>query len=252
MNTRPVTIIPIIEIPLIKPGDDLVGIILNGLNSSAITLVDGDILIITQKIVSKAEGAIVEIDYCRPSHEAQQIANSCHKDVRIIELILRESKKILRQRQDLFITEHNNGYICANAGIDYSNVEGDCVTLLPKNPDQTASRIRARIKKLLNVNIAVIITDSQGRPFRKGIVGVALGSSGISALVNKKGSKDLFGYRLKHTEIALIDELASAALLLMGETDEGIPVVVIRGLNYPKRSGKAKNLIRAEKDDLFR
>ena len=126
------------------------------------------------------------------------------------------------------------------------------MSLLPKNPDDSAQKIRSRIKNMLDLEVAVIITDSQGRPFRRGLIGVALGSSGISPILDKKGSKDLFGYQMKHTEIALVDELASAALLIMGETDEGIPVVVIRGLNYPKRPGRANDLIRAERDDLFR
>jgi len=169
-----------------------------------------------------------------------------------VELILRESKKVLRQGPNLLITEHKRGWVCANAGIDYSNVPGEYVTLLPKDPDQTAKKIRRRIKALIGRDVAVLIIDSYGRPFRKGAVGVALGSSGITALVDKRGEEDLFSYRLKSTEIALADELASAASLLMGQTNEGIPTVIIRGLKYPKGRSKARDLIRPEEMDLFR
>ncbi len=212
----------------------------------------GDILVIAQKIVSKSEGAVANMASCRPSKKAKNLARSSGKDARLVDLILRESKKVLRQGPRLLVTEHRRGWVCANAGIDYSNVPGEYVTLLPKDPDRTARKIRQRVKKLSGIEIAVIISDSHGRPFRKGAIGVALGSSGIRALVDKRGEKDLFNYRLKSTEIALGDELASAATLLMGEADEGIPAVIIRGLNYLKGPGKARDLIRPEETDLFR
>ena len=252
MKAKTISIIPIIGIPLVETGDDLVNLILKGLSVSGITLAPDDILVISQKIVSKAEGAVVDINSYSPSRKAKRLAGLCQKDERVVELILRESKKILRRRTNLLITEHKNGYVCANAGIDYSNVKGEAVSLLPVNPDLTAETIRKRIKKELGIDVAVIITDSHGRPFRKGLIGVAIGSSGIKALVDKKGCQDLFGYQMRHTEIALVDELASTALLVMGESDEGIPAVVIRGLNYPKGRGKASDLIRAEQEDLFR
>lgn len=252
MKTKQLILIPIHGIPFIQPGDDLVKIILGRLKVSGNRLKCGDILVLTQKIVSKAEGTMVDLRSCHPSPKAIQLAQSCGKDARLLELILQESKKILRQSLDLIITEHKTGWVCANAGIDYSNVPGEYVTLLPKDPDQTAKKIRQRVKELSGVEIAVIISDSHGRPFRKGAIGVALGSSGIRALVDKRGEEDLFHYRLKSTEIALGDELASAASLLMGETNEGIPVVIIRGLKYPKGRSKALDLIRPEETDLFR
>ena len=248
---KPVTLISIHGIPLIQPGDDLVRIILERLKVSRNPLKSGDILILTQKIVSKAEEAMVDLRSCRPSRKAIRLARSCSKDVRLVEVILRESKKVLRKGPNLLITEHKQGWVCANAGIDYSNVAGEYVTLLPKDPDRTASKIRRKIKELSGVEVAVIIADSHGRPFRKGAVGVALGSSGITALVDKRGEEDLFHYRLKSTEIALADELASAASLLMGQTNEGIPVVIIRGLKYPKGHSNARDLIRPEEMDLF-
>ena len=252
MKTKPVLLIPIGGIPLIQPGDDLVKIILGRLRAVRLTLRPGDILALTQKIVSKAEGAVVDLDSCRPSAKALKLGRSCGKDARLVELILRGSKKILRQRADLLITEHLSGWVCANAGIDFSNVPGHCVTLLPKDPDGTAQRIRRRIKKTTGAEVAVLIIDSHGRPFRRGAIGVALGSAGITSLVDKRGAEDLYGYRLKSTEIALADELASAASLLMGQASEGIPAVIIRGLKYQKGSQTAQDLIRPEANDLFR
>lgn len=252
MKLKPVTLIPIYGIPLIQPGDDLVKIILERLNVSRNPLKSGDILILTQKIVSKAEEAMVDLRSCNPSQKAIRLARSCSKDARLVEVILRESKKVLRKGPSLLITEHKRGWVCANAGIDYSNVPGEFVTFLPKDPDRTAIKIRRRIKALMGRNVAVLIIDSCGRPFRKGAVGVALGSSGIAALVDKRGEEDLFHYRLKSTEIALADELASAASLLMGQTNEGIPAVIIRGLKYTKGRSNARDLIRPEEMDLFR
>lgn len=244
--------IPIYGIPLIQPGDDLVKIILDRLKVSRNPLKPGDILILTQKIVSKSEESMVDLRSCHPSRKAIRLAQSCGKDARLVEVILRESKKVLRKGTNLLITEHKQGWVCANAGIDYSNVPGEFVTFLPKDPDRTARMIRRKIKELSSVKVAVIIVDSHGRPFRKGTIGVALGSSGITALVDKRGQRDLFHYRLKSTEIALADELASAASLLMGQTSEGIPAVIIRGLKYPKGHSKAQDLIRPKEMDLFR
>lgn len=252
MKAMPVTLIPINGIPLIQPGDDLVKIILECLKGSSNALRSGDILVLTQKIVSKAEGAMVDIRSCRPSRKAMRLARSCGKDARIMELVLKESRKVLRQGPHFVVTEHKSGWVCANAGIDYSNVPGEYVTLLPEDSDRTARKVRRRIKDLMGVEVVVVVIDSHGRPFRKGAVGVALGSSGLSPLVDKRGEKDLFHYRLKGSEIALADEIASAASLLMGQTNEGIPAVIIRGLRFRKGRGKARDLIRPEEMDLFR
>ncbi len=211
-----------------------------------------DILVLSQKIVSKAEGAIIDLNSCKPYRKASELARVCGKDARMVELILRESKKVLRLGPDLIITEHKNGWICANAGIDYSNAPGSHVTLLPEDPDRTAREIRHRVKKMISKEIAVIITDSHGRPFRRGVVGVAIGSSGIDALIDKRGGKDLYRYLLRSTEIALADEIASAACLIMGESNEGLPAVIIRGLIFTKGSSRTSDLIRPEESDLFR
>jgi coenzyme F420-0:L-glutamate ligase / coenzyme F420-1:gamma-L-glutamate ligase len=252
MKTESVMLIPIHGIPLIQPGDDLVEVILQCLDVAGDPLKSGDILVLTQKIVSKAEGAMVDIASGHPSRKVRRLAHACDKDARLMALILSESKKVLRQSQHLIVTEHKKGWICANAGVDYSNVPGEYVTLLPKDPDRTAKKIRARIRKLKRIETAVLIIDSHGRPFRKGAIGVALGCSGLSALVNQRGKRDLFNYRLTSTEVALADELASAASLLMGQANEGIPAVIIRGLKYPKGHGSAMDLIRPEEIDLFR
>jgi coenzyme F420-0:L-glutamate ligase / coenzyme F420-1:gamma-L-glutamate ligase len=251
-RTGSVLLIPIHGIPLIQPGDDLVKIILDALASTGNLLAEGDVLVLTQKIVSKAEGAMVELTSCRPSKRAARVAKRCGKDPRVVDLILKESKKVLRQVNHVIVTEHRQGWVCANAGIDFSNVPGQFVTLLPKDADETSRRIRRRIKTLTGSDIAVLIIDSQGRPFRRGAIGVAIGCAGMRCLVTKRGSKDLFHYRLQGTEIAMADELASAASLLMGQADEGIPAVLIRGFAYPKGRSDARDLIRPEEYDYFR
>lgn len=244
-------LIPIHGIPLIRPGDDLVKIILGRLRAGHLSLTSGDILVLTQKIVSKAEGAIADLDSSLPSAKALKLARSCDKDARLVELILQQSAKVLRQRAGVLITKHRRGWVCANAGIDFSNMPGNYVSLLPKDPDRTARDIRKRIRRLISADVAVLIIDSHGRAFRKGAIGVAVGCAGITALKDMRGRRDLFHYRLRSTEIALADELASAASLLMGQANEGIPAVVIRGLKYRKNSQPAKDLIRPEAEDLF-
>ena len=252
MRTKSVLLIPIGGVPLIQPGDDLVQMLLGRLRAAGDRLKTGDILVVTQKIVSKSEGPLVDLRSCRPSRQARHLARFTGKDPRLVELVLRESKKVLRHGPNLIVTEHRQGWVCANAGIDFSNVPGEEVTLLPRDSDHTARRMRRRIKALTGAEVAVLIVDSHGRPFRRGAVGVAIGTAGISALVNKRGARDLFRYRLRGTEIALADEVASAASLLMGQADEGIPAVILRGLNYPKGWAKALDLIRPEANDLFR
>ena len=227
-------------------------IILGQLENSGTVFDPGDILVLSQKIVSKAEGAVIALNSCRPSEEALKLARTCNKDARLVELILRESKKVLRVSHNLIITEHKRGWVCANAGIDQSNVPRGYVTLLPKDPDRTAREIREKLQKITGVEIAVIIIDSHGRPFRIGSVGVALGSAGICTVVDKRGETDLYGYPLRSTQIALADQVASAASMIMGETSEGIPAVIVRGLEYLKGKSKARDLIRAKEKDLFR
>jgi coenzyme F420-0:L-glutamate ligase/coenzyme F420-1:gamma-L-glutamate ligase len=219
---------------------------------------NGDILILAQKIVSKAENRLRNLNDIKPGNLAQKYAHATGKDPRLVELILSESKKILRTRRGLIIVQHKLGFICANAGIDHSNVKGlygdpdQWVLLLPENPDQSALRIKENISQSTNKIIGVIIIDSHGRPWRRGIVGVSIGVSGVPALVDCRGSFDRFGYQLRVTEIASLDELAGTASILMGQADEGRPVVVIRGFPYPLRESNFSEIIRKESDDLFR
>jgi len=252
------TLTPISGIPLIKPGDDLAVIILACLEQVGLSLEDGDILVLAQKIVSKAEGRLVNLLSVRPSSRALEIANKSGKDPRIVELILRESNEVLRVRQGSIIVEHKRGFVCASAGIDHSNVEGSdgdpdhWVLLLPENPDQSAEKIRIAIKSQCSKNIAVLIIDSHGRAWRLGTVGVAIGLAGMPGLIDLRGTPDLFGYKLQITMVGAADELAAAASLVMGQADERTPVVLARGFPYPLRDGSLAELIRPKDQDMFR
>ena len=243
-------------VPLVQPGDDIAAIILAALAASHETLCDGDVVVIAQKIVSKAEGRIVPLASVLPSAEAHSLAQKVNKDPRLVELILRESTEIVRYRRDVLIVAHRLGFIMANAGIDHSNVEqgsgDDTALLLPEDPDATCAQLRKTIKALTDADVAVIINDSHGRAFRNGTVGVAIGASGLPALSDLRGHADLFRRRLQNTEVAIADEIASAASLLMGQADEGQPIVVARGLPMQQRNGTAAELIRAKNLDLFR
>ena len=252
------TFTPLPHIPLVCPGDNLADLLLTSLQTARISLEDGDILIVTQKIVSKAEGRLVNLETITPSKEATELAKTCQKDPRLIELILGESKEVLRVQPGTIIVEHKLGFICANAGIDHSNVCGEggnpenWMLLLPKNPDNSALEIRKRIKVATSSRIGVMIIDSHGRPWRLGTIGTAIGISGVPALVDKRGWQDLFSYRLKITIIAAADELAAAASLVMGEAAEGIPAVHVRGFPYTLRESSLKELLRPKEKDLFR
>ena len=251
---------PLIGIPLIHPETDLGGVLLKSLSENEITLVDGDILVVTQKIVSKSEGRLVDLKSITPSLQADELAVSSEKDPRLVELILRESREILRIRPGTIIVEHNLGFICASAGIDHSNVfpedpksdPNDYVLLLPKNPDRSALEIRRNIEKKTHTHIGVMIIDSQGRAWRNGVTGMCIGLSGFPPIVDKRGDPDLFGYQLKITLIAVADELAAAASLVMGQADEGTPVVHVRGFPYSLGDGSLKDLLRPKDQDLFR
>lgn len=245
-------------IPLIKPGDHLVTIILHALAAAGIYLEDGDILVVAQKVVSKAEGRLVNLAQIRPSQRAYEYSQISGKDARLVELILRESKQVLRARSGTLIVEHKLGFICANAGIDHSNTveagdEGeDWVLLLPENPDASASALRSGLEKTYGVKLGVQIIDSHGRAWRLGTVGTTIGLSGLPGLVDLRGQPDLFGFRLRITQVGAADELAAAASLLMGQAAEGTPVVHVRGFPYALREGKMNELIRPEQLDLFR
>ncbi len=223
-----------------------------------LSLEDGDILVLAQKIVSKAEGRLVNLTTITPSKEAIELAGRSEKDPRLVELILRESKDVLRVRPGTIIVEHKLGFICASAGIDHSNVKGidgnpdDWVLLLPEDPDRSALEIRRKVKIATGNRIGVLIINSHGRAWRLGTIGTAIGISGLPGVVDERGWKDLFGYKLKITIVAAADELAAAASLVMGEAAEGIPAVHVRGFPFALREGSLQELIRSKEDDLFR
>jgi coenzyme F420-0:L-glutamate ligase/coenzyme F420-1:gamma-L-glutamate ligase len=244
--------------PLIKRGDDLAKLILQSLLASKITLINKDILVLAQKIVSKAEGRIINLRSVKPSDYAVELATFTGKDPRIVELILRESKEVLRARPGTIIVEHRLGFVCANAGIDHSNVTienkntEEFVLLLPENPDLSAIHIQNKLESELGVRIGIMIIDSHGRAWRMGVVGVSIGIAGLPGLVDMRGKYDLFGGELRITQIAVADELAAAASLVMGQADEGFPAIHARGFPYHLRNGSLQELIRPNDQDLFR
>lgn len=244
--------------PLIAPGDDLGAILISSLQENGISLQDGDVLVLAQKIVSKAEGRQVALDSVQPGSEARALAELTGKDPRVVELILQESNQVLRHRPGLIIVEHRLGFVCANAGIDRSNISQqdgevqESVLLLPEDPDRSAGEIRQALESAWGVRIGVLIIDSHGRAWRNGIVGITIGLSGLPGVVDMRGAADLFGYQLQVTEIAAADELAAAASLMMGQAGEGVPVVHARGFPYPLREGNFQELPREKEQDLFR
>ncbi len=241
--------------PRIRPGDDLAALILEGLEAAALRLEAGDVIVVAQKVVSKAEGRLVDLQDVTPSAPAHELAERAEKDPRLVELILLESREVLRVRPGLIIVEHRLGFVCANAGIDHSNVDqaaGERVLLLPEDPDASARRLRDRLEAACGVRPAVLIIDSHGRAWRMGTVGVAIGVAGLPALLDLRGRPDLFGRRLQVTQVGLADEVAAAASLLMGQADEGCPVVHLRGLRYPPHDGSLAELLRPRELDLFR
>lgn len=245
-------------IPLVKPGDDLVEIILAGLVRGGITLEDGDVLVLAQKIVSKAEGRQVDLRQVQPSPRAHALAEATGKDPRLVQVILSESATVLRQREATLIVEHRLGFVCANAGVDRSNVDpetgsgGEWVLLLPADPDHSAQALREKLQEASGAAIGVLIIDSHGRAWRMGTQGVCIGAAGFPALLDLRGEPDLFGEPLKITQVGLADEIAAGASALMGQAGEGRPVIHLRGLPYPLREGKSSELIRPKQDDLFR
>ncbi len=249
---------PLKGVPLIQPGDDLGPIIYGALQKNGITLKDKDILVVTQKIVSKAEDRYVNLDDIAPSSAAQRLAAICEKDPRLVEVILRESREVLRCQKDILITEHELGFVCANAGVDHSNVRGKgnetgiWYLLLPEDPDRSARSIQTYFQSQMGVNIGVLIIDSHGRAWRQGIVGISIGTAGVPELVDMRGKKDLFGYALRITQVGAADELAAAASLLMGQSDECLPVVHVRGFPYPLRKSKINDVLRQKSKDFFR
>jgi len=244
---------PLGGIPMVKAGDDLAAIILAVLRASERSLQAGDVLVLAQKIVSKAEGRAVDLRTVTPSARALKLGEACEKDPRLVELILSESTDVLRHRPGVIIVAHRLGMVLANAGIDRSNVGGeDHALLLPVDPDRGSADIRRRLTEATGVDVGVMIIDSIGRAWRNGTVGTAIGVSGLPGLLDLRGRPDLFGRALETTEVGLADELAAAASLVMGQAGEGRPVVLARGLGYERRDGSGQELIRAREKDLFR
>lgn len=239
---------------MVQPGDDLFALLQASLKDNDRQLANGDVLVIAQKIVSKAENRYVDLVTVSPSSKAFALASKVDKDPRLVELILRESNKVVRYKPGVLIVEHLLGYVHANAGIDRSNVEGGdtMVLLLPKDPDASAAALRRDIAAQSGVDVAIIVNDSAGRAWREGAIGFALGSAGFEPLVDLVGSTDLLGRPMQVTTVAVADELAAAASFLMGQSDEGIPVVLVRGANLASSNAGSGSLIRSPITDLFR
>ena len=252
--TSALSFLPVPGLPHVQPGDDLARLIGAALSAAGITLAEGDVLAVTQKIVSKAEGRQRRLDSVVPSPRALELAAGTAKDPRLIELILAESQAVVRTRRDLIITEHRLGLVLANAGIDRSNIEEgeESVLLLPEDPDASARRLRDALCAISGARIGVLITDSLGRAWRKGTVGVAIGTAGVAPFIDLRGRVDLNGRTLQVSEIAPADSLAATAVLLMGEAAEGTPVVLIRGAGVSAGDAPASTVLRPAADDLFR
>jgi coenzyme F420-0:L-glutamate ligase / coenzyme F420-1:gamma-L-glutamate ligase len=252
------TLTPLLGMPLIRQGDDLADIILQAFHKNNIPIEDNDILVYAQKIVSKAEGRAVNLACVKPSARALDLATQTEKDPRLVELILQESNEVLRTRPGTIIVEHKLGFVCANAGIDHSNVAGagnqdeEWVLLLPKDPDRSAETLRNEIETRTGKQVGILIIDSHGRAWRNGTVGTAIGLAGLPALQDLRGKSDLFEFTLRITQVGVADELAAAASLVMGQAAEGTPVVHVRGFPYPLRKGSLNELIRPKEQDLFR
>jgi coenzyme F420-0:L-glutamate ligase / coenzyme F420-1:gamma-L-glutamate ligase len=250
------SLLPIQGLPIVEPGASLADLIVEAVEQAGDAFLEHDILAVAQKVVSKAEGRLVDLEDVTPSPRANQLARVVEKDPRLVELILRESRSVLRSRPGLLIVEDNRGFVCANAGIDRSNIQqgpsGETVALLPLDPDRSALSLRERIRERTGVDIGVLIIDSHGRAWREGTVGVTIGASGVPVVSDRRGDADLTGYVLQHTVIGLGDEIASAASILMGPADEGVPAVLVRGLRLPLEAATARDLQRPRERDLFR
>lgn len=258
MSNKPLVLTRLKGIKQIIPGDDLVDVIIKALRKTMITLRDGDILVLAQKIVSKSEGRQVNLTNIIPTKRAQEIAKEVEKRPELVQLILDESNEVLRKRPGTIIVEHKSGFVCANAGIDHSNVNGewgaaeDWVLLLPEDANSSADQICKGLKEYFGKNVGILIIDSHGRAWRLGTIGMTIGLSGLPALVDMRGVEDLFNYKLRVTVIAAADELAAAASLMMGQAAEGTPIVHVRGFPYALQNGSAKDLVRPKGLDLFR
>jgi len=243
-------------LPMVRAGDDIVALIADGLARAGRDLCDGDVVVVAQKIVSKAEGRQIDLASVTPSREAVALAAEVGKDPRLVSVILSESARVVRQRPNLMIMQHQLGFVMANAGVDHSNVaapgQTESVLLLPADPDGSAARLRDGLGRRFNTAIAVVINDSFGRPWRRGTCGVAIGAAGLPALIDLRGRPDLFGRTLEVSIVGFADEIAAAGSLLQGQADEAQPVVVVRGLRWTAPDAPAAALVRTPDEDLFR
>jgi len=254
--TKSVTFVAIPGIPRIEPGDSLASILIDAVKAAGLHVASGDILVVAQKIVSKAEGRYVALADITPSQRAQHYAGLTGKDPRFVEVVLSESTDVVRAAPNVLIVAHRLGFVMANAGIDQSNIEHvngvEHVLLLPKNPDAAAASLKTALDTAFGVTCGVVVNDSFGRPWRNGVTGIALGAAGIPSLVDMVGSIDMFGRKLRMTEIALADEVAAGASLVMGQAAEGLPAVLVRGLDLSAPARPASALVRDRAKDLFR
>jgi coenzyme F420-0:L-glutamate ligase/coenzyme F420-1:gamma-L-glutamate ligase len=255
-RSNAVEILAVPGIPLVRKDDDLVALIGDGITRGGIVPRDGDVFVLAQKIVSKAEGRMFDLASVQPSAEAIELAGKIQKDPRLVELILSESVRVVRARPGLLIVEHRLGFVMANAGVDQSNVAApdamQQALLLPVDPDGSAATLRTRLSQKFGVPVAVIINDSFGRAWRRGTCGVAIGAAGLPALMDLRGSPDLFGRTLQVSITGFADEIAAAASLVMGQGAEGQPVVVVRGLTWRGPDNAASELLRPAAEDMFR
>jgi coenzyme F420-0:L-glutamate ligase/coenzyme F420-1:gamma-L-glutamate ligase len=253
---RSITVTALQGIPEIRPGEVLGRVIAEGLSASGLTLQAEDILVVAQKIVSKAEGRIVDLRSVVPGARARELATITRKEPRFVELVLAQSTEVLRAQKDVLIVRHRRGYVMANAGIDRSNVPAadgaEPVLLLPEDPDASAAALRADLLRRTGFEIGVVISDSFGRPWRLGVVNIALGAAGVPALIDRRGETDRAGRRLEVTEVAVADAVAAAAGMVMGEAAEGVPAALLRGMHWPGPHCDARALIRPLEQDLFR
>ena len=249
-----VSLIGLEGLPLVQPGDDLAALLTDALERAGHRLADGDVLVVAQKIVSKAEGRLVRLAEVTPSPRAVELAGIVLKDPRLVEVVLSESRAVIRAVPNVLIVEHRLGFVMANAGVDQSNVEGNeaFALLLPEDPDASCRQLRTALERRHRVRLAVVMNDSFGRPWRNGVTGVCIGAAGLATLLDRRGAPDLFGRALRITEVAIGDEVAAAASMVMGQAGEGIPAVLVRGLSIDGPEQPASALIRPRQHDLFR
>ena len=251
MPINQLRVIGLSGLPEVTTGANLGNLIAQSIRQADLAVQNKDIFVIAHKIVSKAEGRVVKLKNIEPTSQALDWAETHGRDARLVEVVLRESRRLLRMERGLLIAETRHGFICANAGVDTSNTPEGEVTLLPENPDHSAARIRQDLEREFGVRLAVIVSDTFGRPWREGLVNVALGVAGMKPLLDYRGQRDRFGRQLRATQMAVADELASAAELMMGKTKD-MPVILIRGFTYPEGEGYGRQILRSAEDDLFR